>query len=150
MIITPPNTPHTLFFIYIPHTSTIFTKGYFTKSAHIALSVIKMNCWCAWVQLHKCAKSDSTLPISQRMPSLKRLLLSLMHSHRVQSWQRNATLKWSRAWTPVKPPRSVCKSQHRPVVRSVIIPALDENHCHSFFVAFKEVFCCWFFFLNFF
>lgn len=29
---------------YFCITPTIFTKGYFAKSAHIALSVIKMNC----------------------------------------------------------------------------------------------------------
>lgn len=81
-----------------PHASTIFTKGYFTKSAHIALSVIKMNCWCVSVQLHKCAKSDSTLPISERMPSVRRMCLSLMYSHRVQCWQGSATLYWSWAW----------------------------------------------------
>lgn len=43
-LFTPPSTPTHIAF------QIIFTKGYFTKSAHIALSVIKMNCWCASVQ----------------------------------------------------------------------------------------------------
>lgn len=98
---------HLPFFIYIPHIPTIFTKGYFTKSAHIALSVIKMNCWCAWVQLHKCANSDGTMPISKRMPSLRRMFLSLMHFPRVQSWQRSATLNWSQTWH-MKTSRNEC------------------------------------------
>lgn len=81
-----------------PHASTIFTKGYFAKSAHIALSVIKMNCWCASVQPHKCAKSDGTLLVCERMPSVRRMCLSLMYSHRVQCWQGGATLNQSLAW----------------------------------------------------
>lgn len=93
---TSDNIIPSLSFICI--TPTIFTKGYFARSAHIALSVIKMNCWCAWVQFHKCAKSDTTMPISKRMPSLRRMFLSLMHFPRVQSWQRSATLNWRQAW----------------------------------------------------
>lgn len=68
------------------------------KSAHIALSVIKMNCWCASAWLHKCAKSDGTLLACERMPSVRRMCLSLMYSHRVQCWQGGATLNRSRAW----------------------------------------------------
>lgn len=39
-----------------------------------------------------------------------------------------------------------CVCQHRPVVRSMITPGLYKNHCHSVFVAFKEVFFFFFYF----
>lgn len=46
----------------------------------------------------KCAKSDSTQPVSKRMPSVRRMCLSLMYSHRVRCWQRSATFNRSLAW----------------------------------------------------
>lgn len=101
-----------------PHASTIFTKGYFAKSAHIALSVIKMNCWCASVQPHKCAKSDGILPVCERMPSVRRMCLSLMYSHRVQCWQGGATLNQSLAWQVSNTVGRQCKSWHHPVAKT--------------------------------
>lgn len=49
----------------------IFTKGYFAKSTRIALSRYQdelLMCLCAG---DECAKSDTILPVSKRMPSVK-------------------------------------------------------------------------------
>lgn len=68
-----------------PHLHTalqiVFAKGYFTKSAHIALSIIKMNCWCAsmpetnlrsqtaiWMSSKECPKSDKRFYLSCILP----------------------------------------------------------------------------------
>lgn len=70
----------------------IFTEGYFTKSAHIALfSFIKMNCWCASVQKTNVQSQTALCPSPKRMPSVSGMCLSLMYSHRVQCWQRSVT-----------------------------------------------------------
>lgn len=68
-----PFVPHFLFF-YLhtqvhPHIAfqIIFTEGYFTKSAHIALFFLYQDelLMCLSAE-DKCAKSDSTLPISKK------------------------------------------------------------------------------------
>lgn len=46
----------------------IFTKGYFAKSARIALSVIKMNCWCASVQKTNVQSQTALCPSPKECP----------------------------------------------------------------------------------
>lgn len=96
-LITTPFHTHTHIYFY-PQIHNIHKRLFHQICSHSPFSVIKMNCWCASVQLHKCAKSDSALPISKRMPSVRRMRLSLMYSHRVLCWQGSATLNWSWTW----------------------------------------------------
>lgn len=69
--------PLSLFILFTsPHTHThprcvfhfIFTKGYFTKSARVALSVIKMNCWCASVQKTNVQSQTALCPSPKERP----------------------------------------------------------------------------------
>lgn len=89
--------PHFFFYLHLqvhPHIAfqIIFTEGYFTESAHIAhFSFIKMNCWCASVQKTNVQSQTALCPSPKRMPSVSRMCLSLMYSHRVQCWQRSVT-----------------------------------------------------------
>ncbi len=79
----------------------------------------------------KCAKSDSTLPVSKRMPSVRQMCLSLMYSHWVQCWQRSASLNRSLAWHMSKHYDEIvqmltslcCKTFYHVYTRG------KENHC---------------------
>lgn len=92
------------FFIYTPiHTHTHCFSNYIHKRlfhqirSHSPFRYQDELLMCLSAE-DKCAKSDSTLFVSKRMPSVRWRCLSLMCSHRVQCWQRSATLNWSCAW----------------------------------------------------
>lgn len=93
----------------------------------------------------KCAKSDSTLPVSKRMPSVRRMCLSLMYSHRVQCWQRSATLSWSFAWHVSKHNGETAQLLTWPCCKTFyhVYTRGKENHCHcifNFFLTLSECF----------
>lgn len=62
LLYLPPSPSHTLLF------KLYSQKGYFTKSAHIALSVIKMNCWCASVQKTNVQSQTALCPSPKGCP----------------------------------------------------------------------------------
>lgn len=68
--------PHIVFQI-------IFTKRLFHQIRSHSLFCYQDELLMCLSAEDKCAKSDSALPVSKRMPSVRRTRLSLMYSHRV-------------------------------------------------------------------